>query len=170
MCLKLLFKRCVALALLPKNKVEDVFVDMVLEDAPVEKYPLLQEFLEYMTTTWVDSDSFFDKALWNHWYSFDRTNNNNEAYNRRLGVKLKADFHPNIWIFIELIQKKELLIVVKAEHLENGTLKKRGRCKKDLLRDLEIVSARAKYLESYKTHDNLCEMVSSFILQVPEFA
>ena len=44
--LKLLFKRCVALALLPINKVEVVFVDMVLEDTPVEKYPLLQEFLQ----------------------------------------------------------------------------------------------------------------------------
>ncbi len=50
------------------------------------------------------------------------------------------------FIFIELIQREKLLISVKAEQLENGTLKRRGRCKKDSLRDLEIVTARAKYL------------------------
>ena len=61
-----------------------------------------------------------------------------------------------------MIQREELLISVKAKQLENGILKKRGRCKKDIVRDLEIVTARAKYLESNKSYEALSEMVINY--------
>ena len=48
-------------------------------------------------------------------------------------------------------------------------LKKRGLCKKDIVRDLEIVTARAKYLESNKSYEDLGKMVTSFSCVVPEF-
>ena len=67
--LKRWFKGCVALALLPPEKVADVFVEIVMEEAPVEKYPEIVRFLDYMTMTWIDDDAKFPIKYWNHFHN-----------------------------------------------------------------------------------------------------
>ncbi len=47
--LKSWFKGCVTLALVPPEKVGGVFVDIIMEEAPVQKYPHLIRFMDYMT-------------------------------------------------------------------------------------------------------------------------
>ena len=81
------------------------------------------------------------------------TNNNNEAYNRRLDQR--SDQHPNIWKFTELLQKEELHLSVKYEPIEAGTLKVRSRNGDDVRRDLAITTAKNTYLLRSCTFDDL---------------
>ena len=71
--------------------------------------------------------------------------------------------HPNIWIFINTIQKEELLTSIKIASLENGNLKTRGRRNNDLLRDLEIVNAKAQYLESEQKDEDLLQLLNKLL-------
>ena len=61
---KKIFKKCVALALLPPGRVTEAFVDFILEEASNLDDAKLTQFLEYMTTTWVD-DGLYQIELWN---------------------------------------------------------------------------------------------------------
>ena len=70
-----------ALALVPEEKVTCFFVDHILENAPTDEYPKLEEFLDYMTNTWID-DGLYDIDLWNH---------RNEAYNARLQIRMAVN-------------------------------------------------------------------------------
>ena len=142
------------MALLPQEKVGDVFVEIIMETAPVEKYSQLVQFLDYMTMTWIDDGVKFPILQWNHFHNeCDRTNNNNEAYNLRLDKRTEK--HPNIWKFIELLQKEETHASVRFERIEDETLKVRGRKRVDLLRDLNITSAKNTYLQSDRDFDDL---------------
>ena len=90
---------------MPPGRVTEAFVDFILEEASNLDDAKLTQFLEYMTTTWVD-DGLYQIELWNQWHSYeDRTNNRNEAYNLRLETRLGGKSHPNIGVFIEMIQK-----------------------------------------------------------------
>jgi hypothetical protein len=129
-CLKRFFKQCEALALMPINKVDDVFI-MIMDEAPIDKYPSIRDFLDYLTTNWIEQG--ISKTIWNHWDNIgERTNNNNEAYNLRINKKCGNAPHPNIWHFTELIQHEELLMTIKYEKIENGSIKQRTRKKKDV--------------------------------------
>ena len=170
--LKKTFKNCVALALMPKNKVCDIFLDMIVEKSQslMEKYPSFQDFIEYMTNTWID-DAIFPIDIWNHWNKDigTRTNNNNEAYNFRLDSKLSKS-HPNIWSFIEMIQAEESFMAVNYHRIENGNLKSRGRCKKDLIRDLLISNAQNDYLTSMKTYEDLEILLETLSQLTPDYS
>jgi len=144
--LKAWFKGCVALALLPPEKVGLVYAELVMDEAPIVQYPELVKFLDYMTDTWMD-ERRFPIPLWNHFHNDDsRTNNSNEAYNLRLDKRTEK--HPNIWCFIELLQKEELHASVKFERIENNTLVIRGPKRVDMRRDLTISNAKNKYLQT----------------------
>ena len=166
--LRIWFKGCVALALLPPEKVGDAFAEIVMDNAPLEQYPQLEKFLDYMTNTWIDDDVRYPIQIWNHFHNNDsRTNNNNEAYNLRLDKR--AEKHPNIWKFTELLQKEELHASVKYERIEDGTLKVRGRRRVDLVRDLTITNAKNTYLQSLCTFDDLENLLNTVKLLVKEF-
>ena len=55
-----------ALALVPPEKVGEVFVEIIMEEAPTEKYPQLIRFMDYMTMNSVDDDAKFPIKNWNH--------------------------------------------------------------------------------------------------------
>ena len=104
--------------------------------------------------TWIDDDAKFPIKYWNHFHNENsRTNNNNEAYNLRLDKRSEA--HPNIWKFIELLQKEELHASVKFERINSDRLKLRGRRRVDLVRDLEITTAKNVYLQSECSFDDI---------------
>ena len=126
--------------------MQDIFADIILDEAPTDKYPDLEEFLDYMTTTWVDDNANFPISLWNQFTNSDeRTNNNNEAYNLRINKRTGPASHPNIYKFIELMQEEEFLLVqVKFARLSQRILKSKGRNKSDMARDLQIFKAKNK--------------------------
>ena len=54
--LKMMFKKCIALALMPKNKVCEVFMDLIIQksDFIIERNPRFQELIEYITVIWIE--------------------------------------------------------------------------------------------------------------------
>ncbi|CAF4241321.1 unnamed protein product, partial [Rotaria sp. Silwood2] len=64
----------------------------------------------YFESQWINGNIAL--ALWNANESDYRTNNISEAYNHRFGTRLVKK-HPNIWIFIRLIQDEH----ARLEHI-----------------------------------------------------
>ena len=169
--LKKTFQYCVALALISPCKVCEIFVDIIMDRAVslLEKYPKLEKFFEYMTTNWID-EPLFSLSIWNHWSHLEtRTNNNNEAYNLRIEKRFGSKPHPNIWSFIEQIQKEELHMQVKLKQINIDTYRPRGRCKKDITKDLYISNAKNVYLESSKSTEDLETLLEDLRVCVPNF-
>ena len=95
------FRSTVALAFVPRRKVQLMFSDAILDEAPLEKYPQLENSNDYMTETWIDDDSLFSSSLWNHFNNAEsRVNNNNEGYNSRFNAKTSNVPHPNISVVV----------------------------------------------------------------------
>ncbi len=97
-----------------------------------------------MTKTWIEgegeSGSLFKIEWWNHWKHLEtRTNNTNEAYNFRFQVKMGSQFHQNIWLWVEFIQKEDFQLSVKGRNRTN-----------EIRKDNQILNAKVKYLESNK--------------------
>ena len=147
----------VALALLPVNKVIDGFVHL-FENQPSKEYPQIENFLEYVTETWMEDDALFHKSLWNHYENRGpRTNNHVEGYNAKLKRFLSK--HPNIWTFILKIKGEESNSALRFTHLEAGTLKERGRKASNLENDLAILQLKNKYvLHEIELGDYLMEL------------
>ena len=167
--LKEWFKTCVALAFVPHDKVENVFVDHILDEANYEEYPQLERFTDYMLKTWIDTP-IFSIALWNHFQNAEiRVNNNNEGYNSRFNDKCSAP-HPNLWKFIELIQEEEYLLVqIRYSKLKAGTYRSRGRDKNNMSRDIDILRIKNKYLLSVRSSDDLLDLLKSSTIMSEDF-
>ena len=84
--LKKIINKCVALALVPFERIDLVFEELIIRQSRnlLIKYPNFQKFLLNVIDTWVGDESsepLFDRKLCNHWNTdlLTRTNNNNEA-------------------------------------------------------------------------------------------
>ena len=142
-----MFGNCVALAIMPIDKIDEVFEDLII----VASRPLLlkySSFSDFLIDTWIGDDdvkAIFDRKLWNHWDHLDtRTNNNNESYNLRLQKKLGTS-NPNVWVCIEAFQKEEVYTSVNYVQVDAGNKKSRGRAKKEIEKDLQIANAKINY-------------------------
>ncbi len=64
----------------------------------------VEEFFDYVISTWIDSDALFDRVLWNY-YDFKslRTNNHVEGWHHRLNNYLNI-VHPHFYLSIRAIQ------------------------------------------------------------------
>ena len=85
--LKKNFNKCVALAIMPFEKIDLVFEELIIRQSRnlLIKYSNFQKFLLYVIDTWVGDESkpLFDRKLWNHWTDLlTRTNNNNKTYKK----------------------------------------------------------------------------------------
>jgi hypothetical protein len=144
---------------------------IIIFASDLQKYPVLADFTDYMTETWVDDSSSFEIKLWNHFDSTEeRVNNNNEAYNLRIITRLGHVAHPNIWKWVELIQKEEFLqVAVRCAGLLEGSIKPKVRRNHDLERDLTILKAKNKYLTSGKKFDNTVDLLMDCKAAVENF-
>ena len=165
------FNWCVSLVFIPLRHIETVFADKILDEAPFEKYPLLNDFTDYMLETWIENGALFPPDLLNQYSNLDeKSNNNNEGYNHRFNVRVGTASHPNIWKFLESTQKEEFLLVqVRCEGLKAGTLKSLGPKKRDLQRSLQISNAKIKYLASLKSYDDLIVLLEDCTCSVQNF-
>ena len=104
----------------------------------------LTPYLDYLAKTWIER--IYDLSLWNHFYNKgDRTYKPLEGFN--LGLNKSVDIHPNIWKFISEIANIECRHSIRYERIENDTLHERNRNKKDLVRDIDLLKAKNKYLQ-----------------------
>ena len=157
------FKSCIALAFVPPRKIQILFSEKILDEAPFEKYHKLEDFTDYMLETWIEDDALFPSELWNHYANTEeRVNNNNEGYNHRFATRTGKVPHPNMWKLCEVFQKEEFLLVqVRCERLKDGSLASLGEKKCDLKRNIQILQAKNKYLRSSKTYDDLLILFES---------
>ena len=87
--LKNWFNLCVALAFIPPDKVEHIFVECILDEAQYDEYPQLEKFSDYMLETWLEGPKSFPIALWNQFENLDER---------------VTHTHPNPWTFYEVLQ------------------------------------------------------------------
>ena len=136
--LKKFVKKIISLALVPIDKVQDVFVELCEFEKP--EYEQIDLFLDYMTETYIDPDqALFPIETWNQYDDTDnkRTNNDIEGYNLWLSLWLHK--HPNIWNFIKKIKVEESTTLIKFHNINNGILKTKSRSTKDVTRDEDIL-------------------------------
>ena len=83
---------------IPRRKIQGVFADKILDEAPLDTYPSLEDFTDYMLRFWIDDEALFPSSLWNHHTNTDeRVNNGNEDYNLRFYTSTGNVPPPNIW-------------------------------------------------------------------------
>ena len=82
---------------MPPRKIQKIFAEKILDEAPFEKYPKLEDFTDYMLETWKDDDALFPAELWNHYANTEeRVNNNNKGYNHRFAIRTGNVPNPNM--------------------------------------------------------------------------
>ena len=132
-----------SLAFIPINKVEDCF-EHLLDTEPDLPAVSLTPYLDYLAKTWIEG--IYDLSFCNLFDNEgDRTNNPLEGFN--LGLNKSVDIHSNIWKFISEIANIECRHSIRYERIEDDTLHERNRNKKDLVRDIDLLKAKNKYLQ-----------------------
>ena len=82
-------------------------------------------------------------------------------------MRLRKKLHPNIWIFIEGLQKEEVKMVIDYVRVSTSTKKDRGRNKK-IQKDLDIVAAKAAYGNSTRSFLDIEKLLDIYTNIVPE--
>ncbi|XP_048253317.1 uncharacterized protein LOC125381130 [Haliotis rufescens] len=102
---KKLVRRAAALPLVPRDKVDDVWLDAIA-DSPA--CPKVTAFMDYVTTSWVQGGAFMPE-IWNHFENQGhRTNNHLEGWHNKI-KKLAKKCHPNIYEVVKLFQREQSL-------------------------------------------------------------
>ena len=98
--LKKYVKKIISLALVPRDKVQDIFVELCEIEKP--EFDSIDKFLDYVTETYVDPDqALFPIELWNQYDDNDNKRSNNDIEGYNLWLSLLLHQHPNIWKFIK---------------------------------------------------------------------
>ncbi|XP_067648894.1 uncharacterized protein [Haliotis asinina] len=138
---KKLVRRAAALALVPCDKIEDVWLDAVAE-SPAS--PKVTAFMDYVTTSWVEGQAFIPEI----WYHFEnqghRTNNHLEGWHNKIKKLLKKS-HPNIFEVIQLFQREQSLTEVTILRLSHQP-KEPSRRRRYRAIDARIASLKQKLL------------------------
>ncbi|CAF1623485.1 unnamed protein product [Didymodactylos carnosus] len=97
--IRCVIRQMMALALVPEQYVQSLFVDLgeELNDDVREE---LANLFKYFNDQWMRQIS-----MWNVCEVLDKTNNFSEGYNHRFKRRIHNS-HPNIWAFIDSIRKE----------------------------------------------------------------
>jgi hypothetical protein len=143
-----------ALPFLPMQEIEFAFEDL-MERSPVAIEPLIGYFKNYWMTqmsinlwsvshldirtnnsvegTVISESSFFVKLSFVAWHS---------RFNKRVN-----QHHPNIWHFISVIKKEEVVFQQQLVHLQSGKQKKQKKKTTAMQNRLENLSSRFENAE-----------------------
>ncbi|CAF1210237.1 unnamed protein product, partial [Didymodactylos carnosus] len=92
-----LYKKTCALAFMPQEEVRNLWVNVMDEFQNIER---INQFYDYVTSTWIDDDALFHISLWNYFnFKSLRTNNNLEGGHYRLNNDLNHINHPFLYIY-----------------------------------------------------------------------
>jgi hypothetical protein len=122
----------------------------------------VEEFFDYVTSTWIDSDALFDRVLWNY-YDFKslRTNNHVEGWHHRLNNDLNI-VHPHFYIFIRAIQNDYAYnSAILSRHLATGVLPPRK--KLFVNRNARLRNLEERFKQQALTLDEYLEKVMQLI-------
>ena len=104
----------------------------------------VHQFFDYVTNTWIDSDSLFPKKLWSY-YCFQglRTNNGLEEWYHGLNSNIGAT-KPDLYLVLEKLKNDyifNMATLAQVKHQEN----KQRRKKKYILRHRRIINLMDRY-------------------------
>ena len=100
-----LVRRATALPLVPREQVDDVWMEALNEVNDEES----TRFTDYMTSTWIDRvTAKFPIELWSQDENIDgiRTNNHLEGWHSTLNKAMSRP-HPNIFMFVEMLKSEQ---------------------------------------------------------------
>ena len=111
--LAVFIRASIGLPYVPLNRINEgvKLLQELAKELKGKQYDFGQKFVSYMMTTWINGN--FEPSTWNFYaHRGITTNNNNEAYNYRIGHRkaLGHAVHPNPY----------LLISVLKDELQNG--------------------------------------------------
>ena len=162
--LKKWFKKIIALSLIPPSKVADVFEELLVEmhesfDLHGD-YKNLERFADYVLINYIGDTTqpLFPIHLWNQYENDERTNNDGEAYSHRVNNYFGT--HPNIWKFIRKL-KEESSTYLHYMRINNGTMRRRGRNRKDIEKDDKINKCKIRFLLDQITSQEYLEEISN---------
>ena len=109
-----LVRRAGVLPLVPGHRVEDVWFQ-ALEDSDDQTAPVMR-FKDYVTETWVEGHL----EMWNHFdHDGPRTTNAVEGWHNKFN-RMCRRAHPNIFVFLELLQKEQAANEAKIIQITAG--------------------------------------------------
>ena len=127
-----------------------------------DRVPGVHQFFDYVTDTWIDSDSLFPKKLWNY-YCFQglRTNNELEGWHRRLNSNIGTTNH-NWYLVLQELKNDyifNMVTLAQVKHQEN----KQRRKTKYVPRHRRIISLMDHYVNGSLTLDECFIEISKTI-------
>lgn len=120
-------RRATALPLLPPDRVDEVWLEAINEVA--EPDAAAQQFMDYVTTTWVDNMvARFPIEIWTQFdnISGTRTNNHLESWHSTLNRQMNRP-HPNVFALIETLQLEQQRVEQNHRLLQAGGEKPKQR-------------------------------------------
>ena len=109
---KRLFKRCVALPLMPIQEIDQCWFMINLDN---ENYndDIVGDFLIYIEKTWLDESATFPRKIWNHHANFNtRTTNHVEGFHNKLNRCFTTN---SVSVFCLINQLKRFEINYRAD-------------------------------------------------------
>jgi len=131
-------RRAAVLPLVPLPHIEDVWFEALDELQNTDRN--VQQFLDYVTTQWIESD----RSTWNHYDTVGpRTTNNLEAWHGKLKRKIQHS-HPNIFTIIQAFKDIQNYNEISRIQINAGGLL-RPRGKRYVNIDRRLVTLKERY-------------------------
>ncbi|CAF0967938.1 unnamed protein product [Didymodactylos carnosus] len=145
---------------MPQEEVGNLWVNVMDEFQNIER---INQFYDYVTSTWIDDDALFHISLWNYFnFKSLRTNNNLEDRHYRLNNDLNHINHPHFYVFIRAIQNDYAHnAATLSRHLATGTLPPRK--KLYVNRNARLLNLEDRYQAHTLTLEEYFDKVSRLV-------
>ena len=112
------------LPLLSENEVEDSFAEDIMFDAPDDDN--CSKFAVYVLESYIAEMYIFPPCMWASVQDGNspRTNNGSESFHAHFNAQFYAR-HPNIFIFLDVLQQKRTFTYIKIRSLDTPALQRR---------------------------------------------
>ena len=151
--IKDLVHSCFAFAFLPESEIVRVFNEIVNKLSPC-KLALLNAFLNYYRTTWLDG--LFPLRMWNKCGQDHLHRTNNAVESRHAGLRHNLPCHPNIFVFIREIKRRQSLAQLAVLRANNGEDRSRRK-----LKYVKLENQLAKMHAAHVMHEITTEQLLS---------
>lgn len=143
-----------ALPLLPENRVEDAFQELLQNDAPnyLVNTARFGRFVAYVYNQWIVND--VNRRMVNCYDRMGerRTNNDLEGWNSKIGKLMHQ--HPNLWVFIERLQALQKQNRINENLiLQNPINSIRVRSPKQITKEAELYGMQQVYRNGQYAND-----------------
>ncbi|GFR81141.1 hypothetical protein ElyMa_005917300 [Elysia marginata] len=126
-------RRFFALPVLHAEKIEETFVNVNMEDAPLDER--CGRFADYILRNYIESalsdfpHTDFPPEIWTG-TGTGNTTNSCESFHKYFGENFTSP-HPNIYKFIEGLQNEQKIIIIKRQSIVNPVCRRKQKFRKE---------------------------------------